>query len=238
MWKGKKGFRFNKEFEKEPLLPADFSFPQEGKLSSKLSAFYEKSFAILKLVLGLCFLPFVYSVSISFVNELHTIDKVSQRYLWLGALTYIVMYLFVYEAAIVYKKGQKIVEVFFKFFAPLVKVAPYLLPIYTILLFSLYSVISAFAKSGEVANNFLFLFGFSIALHLVSSAKTLRSKQRDFLKGSYIFGFAFVYIINIVLLSLFLNFIFEKFSVVNFLNNSFQGAQGILSAIMIQLFKV
>lgn len=236
MWKDKK--RFNKEFEKEPLLPEDFSFPAQGKLVSKLSAFYEKSFAVIKLILGLGFLPFVYSVSISFVNELKTIDKVSQGYLWIGAITFIIMYLFIYEAAIFYRKGQKIVEVLFKFFAPLVRVAPYLLPIYTILLFFLYSAIAAFVKSNEVINNFLFLFGFSMMLHLVFSAKSLRSKQKDFLKGSYIFGFSFVYITNAVILALFLNFIFEKFSVVNFLNNSFHTAQGILNAIILQLFKV
>ncbi len=218
----------------------------------KMSGLSGKVFGIIKLVLGVCLLPFVYSTSVSFFNEFSLIEKLFQNYFWLGLITLLVIYLFVWEPAIIYAKGQKLLELIFSFFKPLVKVAPYLLPIYTIVLFIVYGILSfvfsagggsAFSayggfggKSSAPTNYFIFLFGFSMGLHLVSSAKTMRSKQGDFLKANYIFGFSFIYIINLFLLAFCLNLIFDKFSFVNFANNSFQIAKDIFSAVFRQLF--
>ena len=127
-------------------------------------------------------------------------------------------------------------EVVFSFFKPLVKVAPYLLPIYTIVLAISYILLSYVVKSSNLVNYFIFLFGFSVSLHLILSAKTLRSKKEDFLKGNYIFGFSFVYIVNLAILSFFLNLMFDKFSFVNFSNNSFQIAKNIFGVVFKQLF--
>jgi hypothetical protein len=77
-----------------------------------------------------------------------------------------------------------------------------------------------------------------MGLHLIFGAKSLRSKQEDFLKGNYIFGLLFVYILNVILLAVILNYIFDKFSIVNFLNNAFQSAGGIIYAVFGQLFIV
>jgi len=82
----------------------------------------------------------------------------------------------------------------------------------------------------------MFLFGFSIALHLVFSARSIRSKKGDFLKANYIFGFAFIYIVNVFILALGVSLIFQDFSFIDFFNASFQIAKGIFSAVVKQLF--
>jgi hypothetical protein len=181
-------------------------------------------------------LPFVYSFSLSFLNELSVLAPNLQNSFWAGVISFLLVYLFIWEPAPVYVRGQKILEVIFSFFKPLVKVAPFLLPVYLIILTLLYGCFALAGSAQRVADVFLFLFGLSIGLHLVFSAKSLRTRQEDFLKASYIFGFAFVYILNVVLLSLVLSFMFEHFSFVNFCNSSYQNTADIFSVVFKQLF--
>lgn len=203
-------------------------------LKPKISNFSHKLFVFTKFVLGICFLPFVYSVTVSFLNQFSLIDKVLQNYFWWGTITLLIIYLFIWEPGIIYIRGQRLLELVFSFFKPLVRVAPYLLPIYTILLFIVYRALSLVLK--DAVKYFVFLFGFSIALHLIFSAKTLRSKKEDFFKSNYIFGFSLIYIINLILFAFFLNVLFDKFSFVAFCNDSFQIAKGIFATVFNQLF--
>lgn len=207
-----------------------------GNLKPKISGFSGRVFGMIKFILGICLLPFVYSASLSFLNEFSLIEKSLQNYFWSGLISLIAIYLFVWEPAIIYTKGQKLLEVTFSFFKPLVRIAPYLLPIYAIILFIVYWFLSSITKSPKLLNYFLFLFGFSMGLHLIFGARSLRSKQEDFLKANYIFGFSFVYILNLILAAFILNLIFGRFSVVNFFNNSFQSARNIFYAVFKQLF--
>lgn len=205
-------------------------------IKPRISGLSHWFFGISKFILGISLLPFVYSVSVSFLNEFTLIDKLLQNYFWAGVISLLITYLFIREPAVIYAGGHKILEVMFNFFKPLVKVAPYLLPIYTIVLAISYIILSGVVKSPNLVSYFIFLFGLSVSLHLIFSAKTLRAKKEDFLKGNYIFGFSFVYIVNLTILSFFLNLMFDKFSFVNFSNNSFQIAKSIFCAVFKQLF--
>ncbi|MDD5166628.1 MAG: hypothetical protein PHQ57_04505, partial [Candidatus Omnitrophica bacterium] len=177
--------------------PADLGGGGGGGLRGKMSAFSGKAFGIIKFILGICFLPFVYSISISFLSEFDLIEKSLGSHFWSGVVSFLIIYLFILEPVKLYAKGQKLLELIFNFFKPLVKVAPYLLPVYTIILFALYWPLSLLFPGPGTTKTFVFLFGFSMALHLVFSAKTMRAKKGDFLKGNYIFGFSFIYILNL-----------------------------------------
>ena len=67
-----------------------------------------------------------------------------------GVVALIVSYLFVWEPTILFAKGQKVVEFVFSFFRPMVKVAPYVLPIYSLLLFGIYLIISTMTQEVSV----------------------------------------------------------------------------------------
>ena len=204
--------------------------------TARLAVFSHRGLSIVKFITGICLLPFVYSVSLSFLNEFNTVEKLFRDYFWAGVITFIIVYLFVYEPAIIYNKGQRLLGIVFQFLKPLVRVAPYLLPIYTIAIFIAYLILPLAFKTKESLGSFLLLFSFSLTLHLVFSARSVRSKQGDFLKANYIFGFSFVYIIDLVLLAFCLNIVFKEFSFVNFFNNSFQTGKNIIYAIFKQLF--
>jgi hypothetical protein len=193
-------------------------------------------FAVIKFLSGVLLLPFVYSVSVSFLGQFALVDKIQQKNFRAGLISLLILYLFVWEPAPVYLKGQQILETAFSFFKPLVKVAPYLLPIYAIILFCVYGLFTYIFNMQGLLSYFIFLFGFTIGLHIIFSAKSLRSKQEDFLKANYIFGFSFLYIVNVALLAFCLNLIFNEFSFVNFCNSSYHIAKGILSAVFRQLF--
>jgi len=203
-------------------------------LKSKMSESNRKLLIFIKFILGVCLLPFVYTVSVSFLKQFSLIDPAIQNNFWWGVVTFILIYLFVWEPVIIYVKGQKLLELIFTFFKPLVRVAPYLLPIYTILLVIIYGVISWTIKG--LFGYFIFFLGFTIAFHLVFSAKTLRSKKEDFFKTNYLFGFSLVYILNLLVLSFALGNIFDKFSFVALCTDSYQIAQDIFNAVFTQLF--
>lgn len=209
---------------------------EEAFFKPKAIGFSGRIFGIVKFVLGVCLLPFVYALSVAFFNEAKVLEKTISNSFFAGSITFIVVYLFVYEPVIIYNQGHKILEKVFSFFKPLVRVAPYVLPIYTIILLLICLLYSAVSKSTESLTYFVFLFGFSLTLHLVFSARSLRSRQSDFLKGNYIFGFSFVYILNLTILALGLSLLFNKYSFVNFCNNSFQIAAGVFKALFGQLF--
>jgi len=210
--------------------------PGPSGLSAMLSSLSGKLFGIIKFVLGICLLPYVYSVTVAFLGELRLVGKTLEDYFWLGVVMFILVYFFIWEPGKVYTKGQRLLEFVFNFFKPLVKVAPYVLPVYTIILFIAYEFLSLVVKSPWLVRYSVFLLGLTMALHIVYSARTLRSRKSDFLKGNYIFGFSFIYVINLMLLALCMNLIFEKFAFINFCNNSFSLGKNIFYAVFRQLF--
>ena len=224
------------DFNELPELGEDFGAPEPSGFKHKLSQAGNKAFGLIKLVLGICLLPCVYTFTTAFFKQIGLIEKSLQGYFWAGVDTLLIVYLFVWEPARIYKWGHKLLEIIFNFIKPLVKVAPYLLPIYTIVLFIVYGLLSLMIKSSWLIEYTIFLAGFSIALHLVFSAKSIRGKKGDFLKANYIFGFSFIYIINVMILAFCLNLTFSEFSFVNFSNNAFQSAGDIFYAVFKQLF--
>lgn len=210
---------------------------KEGRsTASRMSPFYNRVFGIIKFILGVCLLPFVYSFTVSFCRQFGLLETWLQNYFWRGVVVFLIVYLFIWEPVIIYSKGQKLMELTFSFIKPLVRVAPYLFPIYALLLFLSYLILSLFIKSADLAGYFIFFLGFSIAMHLVFSAKTVRSKQEDFLKANYIFGSSFIYITSLCLVAVFLNSIFTSFSLIEFITSAYRIAVDIVYAVFKQLF--
>ncbi len=210
----------------------------ETKGHAKPSWISNKAFDIIKLVLGICLLPFVYSSTVAFLGQLTFIEPLLQKSFWSGVITFLLVYLFVLEPVWVYERGHKLLEFIFSFFQPFVKVAPYLLPVYVITVFIIYLILAVFIKEAWLAHYTMFILGFSIVLHLVFSSKAVRSKKGDILKSNYVFGFAFIYIINLGALAFFLNVMFKDFSFVSFCNNAYSISGGIFKEIYSQFFVV
>ncbi|MDP8260461.1 MAG: hypothetical protein P9L96_05650 [Candidatus Gygaella obscura] len=191
----------------------------------------------LKLILGLLILPFVISVTIVFIKYISQIEKVALSYFINGMVFFLVLYLFVYEPRFFYKKGQHFLEVVFRFFAPLVKTAPYVLPIYVIIFGLLHFVLRLFSDSVYILYYSLFLCSFSLIMHLSFSARILRPKRIEYASiANYIFAISIIYIVNILVFGSILNFMLESFSFSGLFNGSVDLTKAIYSSIFNQLF--
>ena len=196
----------------------------------------KKALTVLKFLIILFLLPWVYSFSSAFIIEAQIIKKpFLDSFLW-GVVSFVIIYLFFYAPTAIYKKQQLVTEATFRFISPLVKFAPFLLPIYSIGLFALYCLISLFIKSSLTLLYFMFLIGFSFIFHLVFTAKILHSRKGDFLMINYLFSFGFIYIINIVILALIFSILFEPFSWFNFAKGAFEISKYIFRSVFTQLF--
>ncbi|MCM8782971.1 MAG: hypothetical protein NC909_01040, partial [Candidatus Omnitrophica bacterium] len=195
------------------------AFPKEELvLPSRFQRVIQRALVVLKLLLGIMLFPFVYGSTFMFMRELFLLDTNVKISFFSGIAFFLIVYLFIWEPVIIYKKGQRFLQIIFGFFSPLLKIAPYLLPIYTIVLFLLYFLALLIFKPAQIIDIFMFLLGLSISLHLVFSAKILKSKLGDYLKANYIFGFSFIYLINVIILSFGFNLMLKDFSFVNFFN--------------------
>jgi len=211
---------------KLPFASAGFSF-----LSGKV-------LSVLQFLLGLCLLPFVYGTSRAFFQEFGAVEQPFRGFFWAGTVTFLAIHLFIWEPKEVYDIGHGLLESVFNYFKHLVKVAPYLLPVYTIIIFIIYGVFSFFIKSQWLLDYCVYFSGFSTLLHLTFSAKTVASNKDDFLRGNYIFSFSFIFVINLLILSLCLGMAFKEFSFISFAVNAYSYSSGIFAAIFRQLFVV
>lgn len=214
----------------------DFQFDLIPEAEEKSLFAGAKPLSILKLIIGIALLPLVYAVSDSFLRNISRINYYSQVYFWAGVAALLAIHLFICELEEFYLKGQKIVEAIFSFLKPLVRVAPFVLPIYLILAALLYGITAYWNGSTGSKYAFIFIFGFTASLHLVYSAKALRSREGDFLKANYISGFSFIYILNLILFSYIFSLIFTRFSFIDFFNSSYRSAGDILFSSFSQLF--
>ena len=197
--------------------------------------------SILKLISSVIFFPILVAVSVSFSNELQKLSpRLVASFVW-GIFTYLLIHLLLYEPAPVYQKGQKITEVVFKFFAPLVRLASFFLPIFSILLLTAFYVLTVTLSKPlrlEYQIYFMFFVSLFMVLHIVFTAASLRSRQTDFLKANYFFAMEFIYIINIGIIAGMFSLIFEDFSFLNFYNSTCNISKAIFLVVFNQLFQV
>ncbi|MBM3248669.1 MAG: hypothetical protein FJZ10_04560 [Candidatus Omnitrophica bacterium] len=192
--------------------------------------------SILKLICAVVFVPIVIFSSVSFFQQIHSVDREIYEFLTWGMFAYLILHLFIYEPNTVFQKGQGMVSGVFSFFAPLVKVASFVLPIYTIFLLIIFAVIKLFFKDINITKQLVFLIGFSLTLHMIFCAKALKTKTDDVLKANYFFSMQLIYIVNLFIVAFSLSYFLEGFSFIDFYNNTFSQAVKIYNAVFSQLF--
>ncbi len=195
--------------------------------------------SILKLIFAILLLAVVIACSIAFSREIMVLNKLTiSCFLW-GIFSFLIIYHLIWEPEVVYIKGQRVVEIVFRFFAPLVKVASFCLPIYTLFILIAYWLLSLlFTGLKDLGNYFIFFASFFLAMHIVFTAKSLKSRQSDFLKANYFFAMELIYLINIAIIAGLFNLILPDFSFLDFFRASCQNTQSIFLPVFRQLFAV
>ena len=116
----------------------------------------------------------------------------------------------------------------------IIELSPYFVPIYAILITVVYFVIaSSYNINGST---FVFLIGFALAFHIVSTIEILKIRQPDIVKSGYFFSIMMVYILNIVVISVIFGLIFPAFGLKKFTLDLWAVSRGVYIAIAKQLF--
>lgn len=198
----------------------------------------DRLFSILKFVLAVLLLPVVIGVTVSFLENLRRMDDtVSVTFGW-GVIVYLCLHILFYEPAQVYDTGKKISEKALIFFSPLIKVAGFCIPIFTIFSFVLYYLASLIWRETNLFPAFAFMVSFTLTMHLVFTANSLKRKQPGDLRENYFFSFFMIYIINMMIVAGAFALLSDEFSFVSFIERCGSVAAAIYAASFRQLFVV
>jgi len=112
-----------------------------------------------------------------------------------------------------------------------ITLAPYFLPIYTVIISFGYFMVSLFSDLSKYVPQFIFLIGLSWSFHIVLTAHFIRMKQPDILKAGTLFSISLIYILNVTILALILSSLFPEVAFGDFLKSSYWQAAKIYSSI-------
>lgn len=179
-----------------------------------------------KNILGILLLPFCVGFATSFIDELFSIRTIGNgEAAFLGGLfLYPLVHYFVIKPRFLSTFGHELTHVIWGvFFRAKVKdlrvkrssgfvnlsktnfairLAPYFFPFFTVL-----AVLSAFVVRPEYLLLVFFAVGFTLSLHLIAAFESLTTRQPDIYKTGVVFSLPFIFISNLVVITLVLNFI-------------------------------
>ncbi len=212
----------------------------------------------IKLIIGVLALPIAVGVSIAFYNNMLLINELAKSlnfFIW-GIASYTILHLLFFKPIYLYVLGHEAVHagVGWLFGAKIksfkvteeggsvamdktntiIELSPYFVPIYAILITIVYFVlVSSYNINGSA---FVFLIGFALALHMISTIEILKIRQPDIMKSGYFFSITLVYILNIVVISLMFSLVFPAFSIIKFITGTWVVSKGVYVAVVRQLF--
>jgi len=197
---------------------------------------------ILRLFISILLIPICVIVTLSFYDGIFSIKDVSKSglYFILGALLYSVMHLLLCRLDFLYVFGHECMHAFATFCSGgkasnmkvsgkegsvktttpnfFVMLAPYLLPVYTVLVAIAYFILSFSIDITKYSGTFIFLIGFTLMFHLAYTAESMRDKQSDLVKAGYLSSISFIYIVNLIIVFLIISLLFREVSFIDFIS--------------------
>lgn len=213
---------------------------------------------LVKSFIGIMALPVAAGVTIAFYHNLILISALAANlkyFLW-GIASYVLLHLLFYKPTYLYVLGHEAVHAGMSWIFggkiksfkaskdggavatdksnAAIELGPYFIPIYAIIITVIYFVVaSSYNINGSV---FVFLIGFALAFHLISTIEVMKVRQPDLVKSGYIFSIVLVYMLNIVVVSLIFSLMFPAFSAKKFFIDSWTLSKGAYIGIVRQLF--
>jgi len=215
---------------------------------------------ILRFIISILLIPVCAIATISFYNGVSTIKDVSESglYFILGALLYSMVHLLLFRLNFLYIFGHESMHALATFCSGgkasnmkvsskegsvktttpnfFVMLAPYLMPVYTVIIAALYFISSFFIDITKYSGVFIFLIGFTLMLHLAYTAESIRGKQSDLIKTGYLSSISFIYIVNLVIVFLIISLFFQGASFVDFVADIYEKTKNFYWSFWKQLF--
>lgn len=213
---------------------------------------------IIKFIIGILSVPIAFAVTASFYNNMALVKDLSARlhfFLW-GVASYAALHLLFFKPTYLYVLGHEAVHAgtawlfggrikSFKVSEKggsvstdktnaVIELSPYFVPIYAILICVVYFII---ASSYNIDGSFfVFLIGFALAFHVISTIEVMKIRQPDIVKSGYIFSIVLVYTLNIIIIACIFALLFTSFSLKKFFFNSWNDVRMAYVSVVKQLF--
>jgi len=152
--------------------------------------------SIFKFVLAVILFPIVAGCLLGFYEHMSHYSTNAQNFLQYGALSFICVYLFLYQFEAVHEFGQQTVRRLFAFMSPLTNLVANVLPFYTILIMLVFWAVKSFGSGGANEHYFVFFSSFTLTMHILLVSHDLRDHERSPLKPKYFLTIASVFIVN------------------------------------------
>lgn len=212
---------------------------QEDKVQEKAtgkSSLAAAALAVLKIVLVFLLVPVVVASTAAIFGEILRFDPRLQRDLLRGVLVYLVLFFFVYDFSAVYRFGQGVTAVFFQFLKPLLNFAPYVIPIYTVIVLVVFAILNATGHQEPWKGICYSLMAATFLMHMVLTARDLYEKDSAPGKPTYFFGMQTIYIVDVFFIALVMHTTLPGFSFVRFFQSLAGTTFHIYKAVFAQLF--
>ncbi len=193
-------------------------------------------FALIKFAVFIVLIPFIAAVTISFQKELSELKYVYHQSFYHGILVYVLLNFFVTDLNWLYKFGQGVATELFRFWDPLAKVTPYVLPVFTFIFIGLYYL--GVRVFGYYPNSWMwfFMIGLTFAMHIIMTARELYEADTASFKPNYLFEMSLVYLLNIFMMVQLLNSAAWKFSLFAFAQTALDLTQNFYRLLYLRFF--
>lgn len=213
---------------------------------------------ILKSLIAVLALPIAVAMTVALYRNLGHVAEMAGRmqFFLYGVVTYVVIHLLFYRPTVFYVFGHEAMHaaVSWLFGGKIkgfkvakeggsvttdktnmaVQLAPYFVPIYSIIIMVAYFiVVQSYKINGSV---FIFLIGFTLAFHIISTMEAMKVKQPDFVQAGYFFSVVVVYLMNIAVISGIFAGLFPSFSMKGVITDTCVMSRDIYLAAIKQVF--
>ena len=212
----------------------------------------------IKSIVAVLIVPVVFGITYAFYNNLVQIPEFahSLKFFAWGIVSYMILHLIFYKPTYLYVLGHEAVHAGVSWVMGgkvnsfkvsneggsvgtdksnfIIELSPYFVPVYAIIITLIYFVISSsYVINGAV---FIFLIGFALAFHIISTIEVMKIRQPDIVKSGYFFSIVLVYCLNIVVVAAMFALMFPSFSIKKFFIDTLLLSKYIYIGILKQLF--
>ena len=217
---------------------------------------------ITKFIVAILAVPFVISASYSLYHEIGKIYSVdsNQWFFLLGIIVYLIIHTVLFKPNIAYIFSHELTHALAMFLSAgkvksfkvskkggevkgtkanlFISLAPYFFPTYTLVIILIWHIAGQIWDIKDFIGVFLFAVGLTLTFHFVMTVEFLKTKQPDLVKSGYLFSIVLIYLINLSIAALIMNFVFFDFSFKNYAINAYEVARDIYLWLFRQMFSL
>jgi len=185
---------------------------------------------ILKFVLAVLLLPFVWATSVSFHKYVVALPGTYGDFFFWGMFGFLLCFLFFYQFWGVYEFGQKITSGIFKFMVPADNFIAKIIPFYLTVILLLHFITTKFFNVNDYGHYFMYFAGFAFTMHVLLTAQDLQQQEHAFIKPAYLFVITTTLVLMICVVVLLFDLLLGEFLFLAFIKSAVSDALGIYYA--------